>query len=320
MSETSIAWTHYSFNPWWGCQRVSPGCEHCYSEAFAHRLGMDLWGPSAGRRFFDDRHWHQPVLWNRRREKGDPRHLVFCASMADTFEDDRRLDEQRARLWRLIEATPALTWQILTKRPENADKLTPGSWVLNGWPRNVWAMVTAEDQQRADERIPLLLRIPARVHGVSYEPALQAVDFRRWLSSDCDDCDGTGLEPGALVPCESCHGERRWRGVDWVVCGGESGPGARPFVVAWARSVIEQCREAGVACFVKQLGRHPQEIAHTAASDREAATWQQDGWTRIHDADGEQWRRYLRLKSAKGGDPAEWPEDLRVREYPRASQ
>lgn len=248
MAETSIAWTHYTHNPWWGRQRVSPGCEHCYSEAFSHRLGMDLWGPTAGRRFFDDRHWAEPLRWQRRLENGDPRHLVFCGSMCDVFEDDRRLDGPRARLWELIERTPLLTWQILTKRPENADRLTPGPWVLNGWPRNVWAMVTAEDQQRADERIPRLLQIPAAVHGVSVEPMLGPVDLR-WRRRRLCGCPGRG--PGSDGPCEDYYGPEGCPNAPprprWVICGGESGHHRRHFDVAWAADLREQCARAGVA-------------------------------------------------------------------------
>lgn len=280
MSETSIAWTHYTFNPWWGCTRVSPGCEHCYAETFSHRLGLDLWGPSAGRRLFDD-HWNEPVRWAKRRAAGDPRHLVFCASMADVFEDRPELAAHRARLWDLIAATPGLTWQLLTKRPENVDKLAPASWVRGRWPANVWLLVTAEDQERADKRIPILLRTGARLKGVSYEPALGPVNLRSVAPQD--DWWTDALD----TPDPSCR-------VNWVIVGGESGPGARPFDIAWARSIVAQCREAGVAVFVKQLGarpvaQHPMvrgALVEVGCSDR------------------------------KGGDMSEWTDDLRVREFP----
>lgn len=172
MSETSIAWTHYTFNPWWGCTRVSPGCEHCYAEAFAHRLGLDLWGPAATRRFFDAHHLAQPYHWARRRAKGDPRHLVFCASMGDVFERhpdpgvDRVLCDERSILWTTIEQTPELTWQLLTKRPENVLGMVPEAW-RGGFPRNVWMLASAENQAMLNRRLPYLEQIPAVVRGLS---------------------------------------------------------------------------------------------------------------------------------------------------------
>jgi protein gp37 len=278
VGETSIQWTDYTFNPWWGCTRDSPGCERCYAETFAHRLGMDLWGPTAGRRFFEDKHWNEPLKWARRRAGGDTRHRVFCASMADVFEDLRALDSQRARLWDLIAITPELTWQLLTKRPENIDKLAPGAWTMGRWPANVWMLVTAEDQERADLRIPILLRTGARVRGVSVEPMLGPVDLHMHI-----------LDGWSLVPP-----------LDQVIVGGESGPGARPFDLAWARSVMRQCREAGVAFFMKQMGARPY-----------------DGGEYCGELNPHFGARGLTLKSKKGGDPSEWPEDLRVREFPR---
>ena len=319
MAETTIAWTHYTFNPWWGCTRVSPGCQHCYAETFSHRLGLDVWGPTAGRRFFDDRHWDEPLRWARRRAAGDERHLVFCASMADVFEDRRDLDEARFRLWDLIQATPELTWQLVTKRPENVDRLAPGAWTLHGWPPNVWLLVTAEDQERADLRIPVLLRTGARVKGVSYEPAIEPVDLSRWMwpvlegwpapyrsAREAREAGAkTTRSRQALVSAAAVF-------LDWVIVGGESGPGARPFDLAWARSVVRQCHEAGVACFVKQLGARvrvtgdAEEIRGTALRGKH--------FSRMRVCDGD-WR--VHLKHPKGGDPAEWPEDLQVREFPR---
>lgn len=243
MGETSIAWTDYTFNPWWGCTRVSPGCQHCYAEAFSHRLGLDLWGPEAGRRFFDDKHWAEPRLWERRRLKGDPRHRVFCASMADVFEvrtdayENAVLDNERRKLWRLIEDTPALTWQLLTKRPENWRRLVPERWT-EAWPDNAWALVSVEDNERAEQRIPLLLEIPALVRGISYEPALELVDFDLWLFPELE--DGRAMQSG----------------LNWMIYGGESGAGARPNDLAWARAVRDQCRQASVAFFMKQAGAH----------------------------------------------------------------
>ncbi len=303
MGETSIAWTHMTFNPWWGCTRVSPGCENCYAETFSHRLGLDLWGPRASRRFFDDKHWNEPLKWARRRANGDPRHLVFCASMADVFEDRRSLDESRHRLWNLIEATPELTWQLLTKRPEHIDKLAPGAWTMGRWPANVWMLVTAEDQERADLRIPILLRTGAGVKGVSYEPALGPVDFRRWLP-----VHGSGWD---IATCTGVH-------LDWLIVGGESGPGARPCDLAWIRSVRDQCREAGTAFFFKQAGSNARDRNDAGFEGDTASSWPMD--TRHTDIDRGYQGAEVRIhtKDRKGGDMAEWPADLRVREMPDA--
>ena len=219
MGETSaISWTDATFNPWWGCVRVSPGCENCYAETFANRYGLAKWGAKEERRLFGDKHWSEPRKWNAKAEKEGVRRKVFCASMADVFEDRRDLDAQRERLWTLIRETPHLDWLLLTKRPENMVRLAP--WEV--WPHNVWAGTTAEDQKRLDERAPHLLRVPAVVRFLSCEPLLGALNLRGAL--------------GDLQPR-----------VSWVIAGAESGHGARPMDEAWIRSLRDQC--AGKAAF-----------------------------------------------------------------------
>lgn len=259
--DSAIGWTDHTFNPWWGCARVSPGCERCYAETFAHRLGLQVWGQQAPRRFFGERHWAEPLKWDRAAEREGVRARVFCASMADVFEahPDPALDEARTKLWRLIKATPHLDWLLLTKRPQNVERMIPKAWESTGWPRNIWLGVTAEDQRRADLRIPLLSAIqgPA-VKFVSYEPALERVTLPRNTS------------------------------IDWVIIGGESGPGARPFYVEWARHMMNQCRPNGVVVFVKQMGSNPRRDPVFP----------------------------MVLKHRKGEDWGEWPEELRVREWP----
>ncbi len=247
---TAISWTDHTFNPWWGCQRVSPGCEHCYAEAFAKRTGNDVWGKAAPRRFFGDKHWAEPLKWNRRAEAEGRQHRVFCASMADVFEDRDDLHDERQRLFELIERTPSLTWQLLTKRPENAARLSP--WGFDSWPVNVWLGTTVEDQRRANERIPHLDAIAAEVRFLSCEPLLGGVSlfdagaFRfRHGSEGYRDFDGHWVDGWA---------EGWENAVEWVIVGGESGPKFRPMPLPCARSLRDQCQMAGVPFFFKQVG------------------------------------------------------------------
>lgn len=260
---TAISWTDHTFNPWWGCQRVSPGCEHCYAETFAKRTGKDVWGKQAPRRLFGEKHWNEPLRWNRTAlaDFGRPAR-VFCASMADVFEDRRDLDVERMRLWRLIEQTPNLHWQLLTKRPQNVAALAPWG---DAWPPNVWLGTTVEDQRRADERIPVLLDTAAKVRFLSCEPLLGPLDLSRWLYLEWMDALRLPGEP------QSFRGEGGWgremfasltqrrSDVDWVIVGGESGPRHRPLNLGHARDLRDQCLAAGVPFFFKQVGgRTPQ--------------------------------------------------------------
>ena len=259
MSEkTAISWTDHTFNPHWGCIRVSPGCEHCYAETFAKRVGQAVWGPkeTTPRRTFGAKHWAEPLAWHAAAEREGRRHRVFCASMGDVFEDHPALPAERARLWALIAATPWLDWQLLTKRPENVRGMVPWG---DQWPANVWLGTTVEDQQRADERIPHLLAVPAAVHFLSCEPllgpvALFNVEFDAQTQVDVLTGDGvTTRSPAQSIP--NLHLRHT---VNWVIIGGESGPRHRPMDLAWARSLVEQCSEAGVAVWFKQAGGlHP---------------------------------------------------------------
>lgn len=288
---TSIAWTDATFNPWWGCTRVSPGCEHCYAETFAHRLGLDVWGVGTGRRFFGDKHWNEPGRWNAKAEKDGRRLRVFCASMADVFEDRRDLDEQRAWLWGLIEETPHLDWQLLTKRPENIRRMVPKAWLRNPL-AHVWYGTTTEDQRRLEERGAILLDVPAAVHFFSAEPLLENITL------------------GGLRPA-------------WLIVGGESGPGARRCHVSWIRSLLQQCKAANVPAFCKQLG------ANVIDRNDMFGGWEPDMWPEdLHpDAVEDSINGFreehqgadvrIHLRDRKGGDMEEWPEDLRVREMPR---
>jgi protein gp37 len=255
VKDSKIQWCHHTFNPWWGCAKVSPGCKHCYAETFAKRVGQRVWGEDVPRRTFGDKHFDELLKWNREAETAGERRRVFCASMADVFEAHPVAERERPRLWSYVDRTPWLDYLLLTKRPENAFAMAP--WGLR-WPGNVWLGTTVEDRERLG-RLDSLRTVPAFCRFVSFEPLLEdlgAVDFT---------------------------------GIDWAIVGGESGPGARPFDLAWARSLVEQCRSAGVAPFVKQLGANP---------------LMEPGPITVH------------LEDPKGGDPAEWPEDLRAREFP----
>lgn len=276
MSEnTKIAWAHDTFNPWWGCTKVSAGCENCYAEAWAKRTGHNVWGPKADRRELSQTHWRGPLRWNASAKKSGKPRRVFCGSMCDVCEDRPDLIQPRARLMNLIEDTPALTWMLLTKRPENFPSLF-ARWD-SGWPPNAWAGATMEDQPAADKRAPLLLAVPAAVRFVSYEPALGPVDFDPWLWAVCNAATKEQHEAECMggMACEEV-------GIDWLICGGESGHGARPFSLDWARSVRDQCKAAGISYFYKQGG------ASSACK---------------HDK--------------KGGCQDCMPADLRVREFPR---
>lgn len=221
---SGIEWTDHTFNPWWGCVKVSPACENCYAETFSSRIGQKVWGPRSPRRFFDQKHWDEPRKWSDQAARAGRRARVFCASMADVFESRRDLDPQRERLWQLILETPNLDWLLLTKRPQNASLMMPPGWYRDPLP-NVWIGTTVEDQKRADLRIPDLLRIPARIRFLSCEPLLGYVDLRPWISE-----------------------------ISWVIAGGESGACARPTHPAWFRQVRDQCGAAGVAFHFKQWG------------------------------------------------------------------
>lgn len=219
---STIEWTHHTFNPWWGCTKVSPACKHCYAETWAKRVGQDLWGAKSDRRFFTEAHWKEPLKWNELARHAGERHRVFCASMADVFEARTELNEWRERLWELISKTPNLDWLLLTKRPQRVKDHVP--WTTE-WPSNVWLGATVESQRWAEERIPELLANRAHVHFLSCEPLLGPVNLTQWKA-----------------------------GVDWVIAGGESGHYARPTHPNWITSLRDQCIEFEIAFHFKQWG------------------------------------------------------------------
>lgn len=303
MSEkTTIEWCDHTFNPWIGCTKVSPGCAQCYAETLMDkRYGRVKWGKGNPRSRTSAANWKLPLRWNRQRalagvdvQIATSRPRVFCASLADWLDDEVPI-EWLADLLALIHATPNLDWLLLTKRPElwrqrinaagiqfrcyRGDVLMEKfceAWIDDCVPANVWIGTSVEDQKRADERIPKLLEIPAKIRFLSAEPLLGPVNLDPWLG------DVGGKRNGIIM------------GVNLVIIGGESGPKARLCDTEWIREIAAQCKAAGVATFVKQLG------------SSSGQTWS------ISPGHG----RAMPIHDRKGGDPAEWPTDLRIREFP----
>ena len=270
MAENSlIEWTEHTFNPWMGCTMVAPECTHCYAKTLMDdRYGNVKWGPKGTRVVTAASTWAKVLKWDRDAAKAGVPARVFCCSLADVFEDDRdctggedrgmhTLNDVRARLWALIESTPNLIWLLLTKRPQNILGMVPAAWLEPGrWPENVWTGTSAGCQATADAAVPKLLEVPGR-HFLSCEPMLGPVDLaplfglkpgREWADCLCDEIDPSDK------PCMVCVCKRAANPIDWVICGGESGPGARPMHPDWARGLRDQCVAAAVPFFFKQWG------------------------------------------------------------------
>lgn len=224
MAETTeIAWTDSTFNPWWGCTKVAPGCDHCYAEALDKRTGGNHWGLHTTPRPMSADNWRKPRRWQKQAEKDGQSRKVFCGSMCD-WTDKNAPEGQRDRLWCLIRETPMLHWQLLTKRASNIQKCLPDDWA-HGY-ANVWLGVTVEDQEHGLRRADVLRAIPANVRFLSIEPLLEDL------------------------------GEMDLSGIDWVIVGGESGHHARPMKREWVDSIRSQCRLQSVPFFFKQWGGH----------------------------------------------------------------
>jgi protein gp37 len=382
---TKIQWANHTFNPWRGCTKIAPGCVNCYADAQSLRnpKTLGVWGPNGTRVVASEAMWREPVKWDRLAEVAQhaeiddglpaprPRPRVFCASLADVFEDwpgrpvftpekvdgetiqpvawygpvktpsgvvdqvcragqmlgsgigsnfqvwaDRyrpaTLNDVRARLFRLIDSTPNLDWLLLTKRPENVRRMWCSHVNTDGRPPsslyrdNVWLGTSIACQEDADRNVPELLKcrdLAAKLF-LSIEPMTESIDLEKIAGPDGRE---RGLYASAL---HADHEDRYWQlsgaPVDWVIVGGESGPNARPCDVEWIRSIVAQCNAAGVPCFVKQLG--------AAVLDMDPVS--RCSWPGL--AEFHQRNDYCRalLRGPKGGDPAEWPEDLRVREVP----
>lgn len=230
-ANSKIEWCDHTFNIAWGCIESTAGCDHCYARTLAARYGFDVWGPGRERRTFGAEHWREPFKWDRAAAAAGERHRVFSSSMTDLWLNDPTIDREREKLWPLIEQTPHLDWLLLTKHAERIP------WYLRvGAPfPNAWVGVSVEDNSAA-WRVDRLRRVAAAVRFLSVEPMLGPIDKVDLTS------------------------------IDWVIVGGESGPGARPMNPRWVRELRDRCVDAGIPFFFKQWG----EFAPGQALDTEA--------------------------------------------------
>lgn len=323
---TKIEWTERTWNPIAGCTRISEGCKHCYAERMAKRLAamgvpkyqglLDPHGRWNGQiNVGDDHDFLAPLL----RKKPT---TWFVNSMSDLFHEGVSFDTID-RVFAVMALCPQHTFQVLTKRSArmreymaaihgerrgllsatvraNAMYHDAPLLALELPLKNVWLGVSVENQRAADERIPDLLECPAAVRFLSCEPLIESVTLNPWLLSE--------------------HGRRAIGakpGIHWVICGGESGPGARANDVRWMRSIVKQCKAAGVSCFVKQLGAYVVDKNNAGYEGESPSEWPAQTLTRPETT--ENWQGFpvrVLLKDRKGGDVSEWPEDLQVREMP----
>lgn len=224
MKNSGINWTDHTANFWWGCQKVSDGCKHCYAETLSRRYGKQIWGPpQTTDREYKLGIWKDIVKWDNEAGAEGVRRRVFVSSMSDFLEDHPQVTEWRERAKRVIRDLKNLDVLMLTKRPQNAARFL-SDWYAD-FPAHVWIGTTVENNN-SRQRIISLLDIPAPVRFLSVEPMLEKVTLDL-------------------------------RGIDWVICGGESGTGCRPFEWDWARDLRDQCKSAGVAFWMKQGGGHP---------------------------------------------------------------
>ncbi len=301
----------YTFNPWIGCTMKSPGCFNCYAaqqDKFRHWT-PEGWGKGKPRQRTSAANWKQVERWNKEAAELGIRPRVFCASLADWLDDEVAI-EWLADFLDLVRRCQNLDFLLLSKRPENWQSRIEGviRWIeslpdwsdrgfhtrgpLRDWladwvllkraPANIWIGATVEDVPRVRERIAAVVRIPASVRFLSCEPLLEGITLG--LAGIVPENWGFGFHPIAAF-------------IDWVICGGESGPGARRFDVRWARALRDECKNAGVAFFMKQLGAKPYE----------SAAHEGDTGCELH------------ITNRKGGDMADWPADLRIREFPEVA-
>lgn len=356
---TKISWADHTFNHIRGCVKIAEGCKNCYAATMSKRntKTLGLWGPEGvGRRVVAaESYWKQPRKWDREAAKSGVRKRVFCASLADVFEDwsgpmhdtsnvqlfrcpcgatrylvgyckscgkmphsgQLAMGDVRRRLFELIDATPNLDWLILTKRPENIRKFWPavecntcgGYGKVPGWSgslasnsleqtaedcpecsvidmehrENVWLLTSVAVQADADRNVPELLKCRdlVPVLGISAEPLCGPVNLRKWMPH-----------------------------LDWVIGGGESGHDPRPCNIKWLRSLQQKCGVAGVPFYMKQFGAKP--VADEQWPMTSGADWNSQA--------GEDRQAVRQIRHSKGADPSEWPEDMRVQQFPEVAR
>lgn len=337
-ANTKIEWADHTFNPWEGCQKVGPGCDHCYAESrnarFAGGTAIN-WGPGAPRRRTSEANWRLPLKWNAEAERLGIRYRVFCASLADVF--DNEVDPQwRDDLFDLIAKTPNLDWLLLTKRIGNVGNMLPVPFDFDKHYPNVWLGATIVNQEEADRDIPKLLQVPAAKRFLSMEPLLEPVNLADISDGHADSTipreyweEGFDTEDSPPAVGHNCLTGERWQrfgewnehgqSIDWVIVGGESGHGARECHVGHIRKIVQQCKAAGVPVFVKQLGAQPRGwcAANVNIDPKEAAELDADHCDFYEAGESRACSgRCVVFEDKKCGNPAEWPEDLRVREVP----
>jgi len=254
---TKITWTDHSYNPWIGCQVVTEEeCGDCYAKRWAHRHRLDVWGPLFQTTRKLTKTGNDPLKWNKQAEQEGRRFKVFCASLADVFEPHPDVVNARHRLWEIVEQTPSLDWQLLTKRPKFIKQLIPQTW-LQHWPEHVWIGTSVGTQQAAEKRINYVLDLPAPVIFLSCEPLVEQIVLSPWLAR---------------------------KKINWVICGGYSGSQNRPMELAWARALRDECHAYEVPMYMKQLGTV--------------------------------YAKHHHLRYWKGEDMEEFPDDLKIRDFP----
>jgi protein gp37 len=295
MAENSkIEWTDHTFSPWIGCTKVSPGCDHCYAEHLMDkRMHKVVWGPNGERVRTSAATWRKPIRWNAAHAEFFATHgrhqRVLCASLSDWLDNSVPV-EWRADLIDLVRQTPNLDWLLLTKRIGNWMKLLQeasdyafnhrrddlyasiAGWLEGNAPANVWIGATIVNHEEADRDIEKLLMTPARRRFLSMEPLLGPVDLRAWFDptgvccmqemQSCADCpaDAPWIHGPTTEYAEDGTGYSSPE-IDWVIVGGESGPGARPMHPEWARDLRDQCAAAGVPFLFKWLPVEPNGCA-----------------------------------------------------------
>jgi protein gp37 len=344
-ANSAIEWTNNSWNPLrarnlktgkfgWHCEHATTGCINCYAEGFNFRFGTGLPFKPGHRDdieiFLDEKMLTAPMRWKK---PG----MIFVCSMTDLFADfvpDAWLD----KIFAVMALCPQHTFQVLTKRAERMRKYF-ATWPMTeepdriteiaadiaykfrrGWQgcagqierplSNVWLGTSCERQEEADARIPALLATPAAVWFVSAEPLLASIDLRNLRGGTFNGFDGIDHEDIGDIRDPGVFHKSRYGKLDWVIVGGESGPSARDLWVPDVRGLVRQCQAADVPVFVKQLGAQVYDRADGGFDGCPPGAWPKENASPCR----------LRLKDRKGGDPNEWPEDLRVRQWPTVAR